>query len=114
MWLMPREADGGFDSRQDSRGSSAWNLTKWEPSIGFTYERNPSWHLAPAHLAGLDIKIIPEYASRRAQLEAGGLWTTTIRSEDILNTKQTAPKLNMYASPFPEARRHIIGFSYLP
>jgi peptide/nickel transport system substrate-binding protein len=114
MWLLPREAESGFDSRKDSRGSSAWNLTKWEPSVGFTYERNPTWHIKPAFTAGLDIKIIPEYAARRAQLEAGNLWYTIIRSEDIIATKQTQPKLNMYADPFPEARRNIIGFSYLP
>src|SRR5690606_1970609 len=65
-------------------------------------------------LEGLDIKIVPEYAARRSQLVAGNLWTTTIRSEDVINTKEEQPGLNMYADPFPESRRNVIGFSYRP
>ena len=124
MWLLPREADGQFDSRQDSRGSSAWKMAKWEPSIGFTYERNDNWHFTPPYLAGIDQKIISEYAARRTQLVAGNLWTLGgagpgvgrggVRSEDVISTKEEQPKLSMYADPFPEARRNIIGFSYLP
>ena len=124
MWLLPREADGGFDARQDSRGSSAWKMTKWEPSIGFTYESNANWHLGAPFLDGIDQTIVSEYAARRAQLIAGNLWTLGagapgiapggVRAEDVISTKEEQPKLNMYANPFPEARRNIIGFSYQP
>jgi ABC-type transport system substrate-binding protein len=124
MWLLPREADGQFDARQDSRGSSAWKMAKWEPSIGFTYERNDTWHLGAPFLDGIDQKIISEYAARRTQLVAGNLWTLGgagpgvgpggVRAEDVLSTKDEQPDLNMYADPFPEARRNIIGFSYQP
>src|SRR5690606_22693714 len=101
-------------ARSDSRGSSAWKLTEWVPSVGFTYVRNDTWHHGPPFLEGLDIKIVPEYAARRSQLVAGNLWTTTIRSEDVINTKEEQPGLNMYADPFPESRRNVIGFSYRP
>ena len=124
MWILPREADGQFDSRQESRGSSAWKLMQWDPSVGFTYERNDSWHLTPPHLAGIDQKIISEYSARRSQLIAGNLWTLTgngpgvgsggVQSEDVISTKEEQPLLNMYSDPFPEARRNVIGFSYQP
>jgi ABC-type transport system substrate-binding protein len=124
MWIMPTEAESQFDARQDSRGSSAWKMVNWTPSVGFTYERNANWHLTPPFLEKIDQKIIAEYAARRAQLVAGNLWTVGgsspglgpggIRSEDVVGTKREQPKLAMYQDAFPEARRNVIGFSYLP
>jgi ABC-type transport system substrate-binding protein len=124
MWLLPREADGQFDARQDSRGSSAWKMTKWEPSVGFTYERNASWHLDPPFLDGIQQTIVSEYAARRSQFVAGNLWTMGgtgpgvgpggVRAEDVVATKNEKPELAMYADAFPEARRNVIGFSYRP
>jgi peptide/nickel transport system substrate-binding protein len=124
MWILPTEAESAFDSRKDSRGSSGWKMTSWVPSVGFTYERNASWHLTPPFVEKIEQKIIPEYTARRAQLLAGNLWHAGgtgpgigpggIRAEDVLATKNEQPKLAMYGDSFPEARRNVIGFSYLP
>src|SRR5687768_486536 len=43
--LMPMETESGFDPRVDQRGSGPWMLRKWESSVGYTYDRNPNWHL---------------------------------------------------------------------
>lgn len=124
MWILPYEAEDQFDPRQDSRGSSAWNMVEWVPSGGFKYERNDNWHLQPPYLDGIDQRIVTEYASRRAQLLAGNLWTLGgagagigpggVRPEDVIGAKREQPRLNMYANAFPEGRRFVIGFSYRP
>ena len=39
--LYPREADGGFDVRNDMIGHGPWQLAEHRPSIGFKFKRNP-------------------------------------------------------------------------
>ena len=122
MWLMPAEADGRFDPKVEMRGNGPWRLLKWEPSVGFNYERNESWHFKQGqpYMNNLNISIVSEYAQRRAQLAAGNLWTlhgtpgSDVRAEDVVSIKNEQPKLNLYPTEFPVTRRTLIGFSYLP
>jgi ABC-type transport system substrate-binding protein len=113
MWLLPVEADGKFDARNEMRGTGPWRLMKWETSIGYTLEKNPAWHMKGLpYLDGIDLKVLSEYSARRAQLLAGNQWTTAINPEDVVSVKREQPKLSMYTTPFPEARRALIGFNY--
>ena len=116
MWLMPREAGGQFDPKLEMRGNGPWHLQKWEPSVGYTFTRNDSWHVDPKqpYLDGMQTIIISEYAQRRAQLNAGNLWTADIRAEDVMAVKGEQPKLGLYAQEFPVTRRNMIGFGYNP
>jgi ABC-type transport system substrate-binding protein len=116
MWLMPSEAESRYDARSEMRGNGPWRLTKWEPSLGYTFERNENWHVNKdqPYLNGMETRVISEYSQQRAQLVAGGLWTAAIRAEDILNVKNEQPKIDLHASEFPVTRRALIGFSYLP
>ncbi|HLF77291.1 MAG TPA: ABC transporter substrate-binding protein [Dehalococcoidia bacterium] len=123
MWLMPVEAEGRYDARSEMRGNGPWRLLKWEPSIGYTFERNEAWHISKdqPYLDGMETRIISEYSARRAQLTSGNMWTLggglaggEIRAEDVLTVKSEVPKLNLFATEFPVTRRPLIGFSYLP
>jgi ABC-type transport system substrate-binding protein len=123
MWLMPSEAEGKYDARSEMRGNGPWRLLKWEPSQGYTFERNDSWHVnrEQPYLNGMDTRIISEYSARRAQLTSGNLWTLggglgggDIRAEDVLAVKSEQPKIGLYPTEFPVTRRALIGFSYLP
>ncbi len=94
--IEPREADGGFDARTDMRGSGAWYLSKYTPSIGWEYRKNPNWYNKPyPFLDGIDRPIISEYATGLAQFKAGNLWSYAVRQEDILTAKKDVPALEM-------------------
>jgi ABC-type transport system substrate-binding protein len=98
MPIMPTESDGGFDFRNEMRGSGAWLLTKHEPSVGFTYRRNPDWYDADkVYLDGIDMPIVSEYATGLAQFKAGNIWTFGVRAEDMLATKRDVPDLELRA-----------------
>jgi len=112
LQLLPVEADGKFDAKIDMRGTGPWLLTKYEPSVGFEYRKNPTWHIpGRPYLDGIQSPILKEYAQRLAQLKTGAIWTADVRAEDVVQTKRDQPGLAMYTSPFPIDRPILIGFS---
>jgi peptide/nickel transport system substrate-binding protein len=114
--LLPVEAEDKFNARIDQRGSGPWMLRKWEPSLGYTYDRNPTWHMRKGQpfLDTIDLRLITEYAARRAQLVAGNLWNVPINGPDILATKQEQPKLSLYADAFPWGGQNHLSFGWVP
>jgi peptide/nickel transport system substrate-binding protein len=120
LWMMPAEADGGFDPKAEMRGTGAWRLERWEPSVGMNYVRNDTWHLKPVFFDRMEQPIISEYAQRRAQLLSGKVGAfspgdafTELISEDLLPAKSEQPKLNLYAKSFPDSRPAMISFGFL-
>jgi peptide/nickel transport system substrate-binding protein len=94
--IEPREADGGFDARTDMRGSGAWYVSKYTPSIGWEYRKNPTWYnKGLPFLDGIDRPIISEYATALAQFKAGNLWSYAVRQEDVLTVKKDVPSMDM-------------------
>jgi ABC-type transport system substrate-binding protein len=122
MWVLPVEADGRYDPKIEMRGTGPWRMTKWEPSVGFTFERNQDWHFktGPTPLQGIYHPIVSEYSQRRAQFLSGNLWSHSIdsvpvvRPEEIVQTKKEQPKLAMYPKTFPVTRRPLFTFGFLP
>ncbi len=110
------EADGAFDPRRDVRGSGAWMLTKYTPSGGFEYRKNPNWYeKTRPYLDGIDIPIVPEYATQLAQFKAGNIWSGVVRQEDILRTKGDHPSLELrQSSTFSRTPGAIMYFGYNP
>jgi peptide/nickel transport system substrate-binding protein len=65
LWIMPREADGGFDPRNETRGSGAWIMTEYRRSTLYTFKRNPNWYMKDRpFMDGIELPIIPEYAAQ--------------------------------------------------
>jgi ABC-type transport system substrate-binding protein len=62
----------------------------------------------------MEMRIIGEYAQRRAQLITRNLWTTDLLAADVLPVKQEQPRLNLYAGSFPDDRPIFTGFGMLP
>ncbi len=103
FWLMPREAESDVDLRSEVRGSGAWTLKSYEPSVGFTFEKNPNWYRSDVPFAQTwEVPILPEYAQRLAQLKSGNLFHADVRREDILSTKQDVPALNLYQGDYDD------------
>jgi peptide/nickel transport system substrate-binding protein len=117
LWMMPKEADGGFDPKAEMRGTGAWRLEKWESSVSVNYVRNDTWHLKPTFFDRMEMPIVTEYAQRLAQFKAGNVISfapldafSRIPSEEVLAVKAEQPKINLYADPFPDARPAMISF----
>jgi len=117
LWMMPKEAEGGYDPKAEARGTGAWRLERWEPSQSVNYVRNDTWHHTPPYFDRMEMPIVSEYAQRRAQFSAGNIIAfapldgfTRIPPEEVLPIKAEQPKLNLYADPFPDARPAMISF----
>ncbi len=104
LQIMPRESDGGFDPRNETRGAGPWVLTDYQRSVKFTYKKNPNyWDKKLPFLDGFDVPIIGEYSSQLAQFRAGKIWSsagTVPNQQDILATKKDLPELDIYEGSF--------------
>jgi peptide/nickel transport system substrate-binding protein len=99
--ILPREADGGFDPKNDIRGSSAWILSDYRPSASLTYTRNPNWWRKDRpFLDKWEMPIVPEYATRLSQFKAGGIYFAALKLEDTLQAKQDDERLALYTDEF--------------
>jgi peptide/nickel transport system substrate-binding protein len=125
--ILPKEADGGFNPQTDQRGSGPWMLRKWEPSVGYTYDRNPNWHLRKGQpfFDTIELRLITEAAQRRAQLKAGSLWVLpgpsnnearsaagAIDPTEVVGAKKEQPKLSMYDDGFPWGGPNHLAFGF--
>jgi ABC-type transport system substrate-binding protein len=101
LQIEPVEAEGGFDPRTDMRGSGAWFMEEYRPSQVIRLRRNPAWYdKQRPYLDGIDVVIVPEYATGLAQLRAGNLWEyPNLSPEDMVPTKRAVPELLMLQKP---------------
>jgi ABC-type transport system substrate-binding protein len=91
MLLMPREADGGYEPRQEMRGAGPWRLTKWDRSVRMEFRKNANyWNPEFPRLDGFDMPIVSEAAQRLAQFRAGKIWggDSLVPQTDVLATKE--------------------------
>jgi ABC-type transport system substrate-binding protein len=116
LLINPVESDGGYDPRRDMRGTGAWALSKYTPSVGFEYRKNPNWYDKPRpFLDGLNYTIVPEYATGLAQFKAGNLWAYIVRQEDILATKGDVPNTVLQQAGFFSRNNGLfLYFGYKP
>ena len=92
--IMPRESDGGYDPRNETRGGGPWLLQSYQRGVKFEYRKNPNfWDKDSVYLDGYDLPIIPEYAAQLAQFRAKRIWSSVVRQEDIVKVKQDLPEL---------------------
>ncbi len=111
LLIAPKEADGGFDSRNEVRGSSAWTLSEYQPSAKVTFAKNPDWYRKDRpFLDKWELPIVTEYAQRIAQFRSGNLFDATLRQEDILPTKKDLPQLSLYEGEFSTTVEPTIRF----
>lgn len=93
LYIVPVEADGGFDTRQEMRGSGPWILTRYEPSVRWEYRRNPNWYRAAERpfLDGVDFALMTEEAVRLSQFRAKHIWHYTPAGEHVADIVRQSP-----------------------
>jgi ABC-type transport system substrate-binding protein len=94
FYVMPAEAaNGGFDPKTEIRGHGPWLLDEYEPSVGFTFVKNPAYFRKDRPFADrMERPIIPEYAQRQAQFRAGNIYTSVYSPADILLGMKDVPE----------------------
>ncbi len=85
LFVMPREADGGFNPKETSIGSGPFMLDEYQTSVAVKFKKNPDYWDAPRpYVDAIEHAIIPEYANSLAQYQAGNLHTIEPIAEDVL------------------------------
>src|SRR5215213_2097868 len=101
LWILPREAEGGFNPQTESRGAGPWVLDKYTPSASIEYKKNPDYYeKGRPFLDGWSTPIITEYAQRLAQFRAGSIWGGVVRQEDVLDVKKDFSQLLMVQAEY--------------
>ena len=94
LWIQPKEAGGGFDPKTASIGSGPWVMAEYKPNVKFSYKKHPDYHDKPKPFAdGVDLAIIPEYANRLSQFQAGNTHYIGVNANDVLQLRKDQPKV---------------------
>ncbi len=97
FWVMPTEAEGGFDPTTTMIGSGPWVFDSYQASSQYSFNRNPAWHFDGFPLMDrVEVSIITEYANRLAQFQAGNTHVSGIAADDIVNVKNSFPDVQLY------------------
>jgi ABC-type transport system substrate-binding protein len=119
--LLPKEITSGYDPKTDLIGTGPFVLTKYTPSVGYSFKRNPDYYDKDfALVETVEMPIVPEYATALAQFKTGNIYsmgsggnTPKVRPEDILATKRDEPRLQIYPADLGGGGPRM-GFGYLP
>ncbi len=113
FYIMPKEADGGFDPRKDIRGNGPWVLSQNVPSAGRTWKRNADYYVkGRPFMDSIEVPVVSEYATQLAQFKAGNIWTSAARQEDIVQTKKDVPDSVLYLDSQYSTISSVIVFGY--
>jgi peptide/nickel transport system substrate-binding protein len=112
MVIYPREADGGFDPRNQMIGHGPWYLRERVPSVSFKFKRNTDYFEKDAYYPDdLEMPVLTEYAARLAQLKTGNIHFLDMsqNSEDVVSTKQETSALQVFGTDFT-VRGEVVTF----
>ena len=116
LYIMPREADGGFDPRSTVRGHGPYLLEQYVPSASFTWTKNPDFYIKDRPFPDrVEVPIVTDYTQRLAQFKAGNIYTDVLATnqEDVVVTKRDVPDaLLMQESNFPTTSTNLTVFGW--
>ncbi len=95
FYIMPREADGGFDPRTTVRGYAPWILDEYRPSAFIHWKKNPDYYVKGRPFPdALERPLVPEYATRLSQFKAGNIYTDVVEQsqQDVVQLKKDVPQ----------------------
>ena len=118
--IYPKEASGGYDTRQVQIGTGGFIKDKHEPSVSLVYKRNPEyWNKDAVYIDTLEIPFLNQAPTREAQFKTGAIYAVgglaDIAPANILQTKKDQPALNLYSFIAPNNNvAHIQRFGWKP
>ena len=116
LYIMPREADGGFDPATVVRGNGPWMLDEYTPSGRFVWRRNPDYYMKDRPFPELlERPIVTESAQRLAQFRAGNIFTDVVQDSQasVIQLKRDVPKSVLYLpNTYPNSLTPSVWFGY--
>ncbi|MCK9486041.1 MAG: ABC transporter substrate-binding protein [Dehalococcoidia bacterium] len=92
LWILPTEADGGFNPSMTAIGSGPWILESHDTDVKMTWRANPDYHIAGLpYMDGIEETVVPEYANRKAQYQAGNIFDAAITADDVIELMDGDP-----------------------
>lgn len=88
LFVMPTEAEGGFDPKMQMIGSGPWIMRSYQPSVRFDFDRNPTWNVEGLpYFDRVEVSLVPEYATRLANFMAGRAYAMDVNAEDLITVR---------------------------
>jgi ABC-type transport system substrate-binding protein len=96
FYVLPKEADAGFDPRLEQRGYGPYKLGDNRPMSFRSWNRNADYFVkGRPFIDTIELPIISDYASRLAQFKAGNIWTHVASQGDVVNVRKEIPALRL-------------------
>jgi ABC-type transport system substrate-binding protein len=96
FYVLPREADAGFDPRLEPRGYGPYRLNDNRPGVFRSWARNPEYFVKGRPLIDtIEMPVIGDYSSRLAQFTAGNIWTHVAGQGEILRLRDEIAALTL-------------------
>ncbi len=112
LWILSKEAaTGDIDPAlaENVIGTGPWVLDEYEPDVVLRYSKNPEWYGAPLPYCDANtLQIVPEYATRLAQMRAGNLDATAPNFADVASLVSDIPG----AQVLPGNPYNILNFMF--
>ena len=113
FFVVPREAESGFDSRNEVRGYGPFTLDKYTPSALFHWKKTQDYYVkGRPFLDEIEQPHVTEYASRLAQFKAGNIWGPVATAEDVLSVIKEVPQLAVQRDSEYTATASHISWGY--
>ncbi|HEX5139510.1 MAG TPA: ABC transporter substrate-binding protein [Dehalococcoidia bacterium] len=98
FFILPKEAEGGFDVAKEPHGAGPYFLKEYVPSSRLVYSRNTNSYDKRTYPDEVQTPIITETAQINAQLLAGNIHThySVFSADSVLQLKKDQAKLAMY------------------
>lgn len=93
FWVVPQESDGGFNPAERMIGTGPFILGDYRVEQSFRYLRNPDWFDEGPYVDEVQVSIIPEYANRLAQFQAGNLDELGVTADQVLDLRSSQPEV---------------------
>jgi peptide/nickel transport system substrate-binding protein len=116
FYILPREAEGGFDPTTTVRGNGPWQLAEYQPSTRFVWRRNPDYYIKGRPFPDtIERPIITEPAQRFAQFKAGNIYTDVVANsqEQVIQLHKDVPRADLYLPmSYPTNLTPSVWFGY--
>lgn len=113
---QPREAEGGFNPRLETRGSGPYILEEYVPSVRLVWRKNPDYYVKDRPFFDkIEVPIVTDNAQRLAQFRAGNIYTDVLvaAQQDVVTMKKDVREtLMVQASNFSERSIYMVSYGW--
>ena len=115
LWIMPKEADGGFNPNGEARGGGPFIMDEFLAGAHYKMSRNPNYYDKPVpYFDKMNWFVVPEQAAALGQFEAKQLdLSAGVTNDNVVDVKNRHPETNLYSLPILQVAA-TSRFGYAP